>query len=187
MALSTGAGAESLPLTARTSSDSKRSSSPTRASQTLSPLHTSPNSPDRAPDAFNGRSTVDDGSDDDGRVSEDHDQDTVGEGSPMLQKWGGGPRKDSQTLEDDSDDREELLRLDSDDEDDLSGATPSGTLLGGQWESTAIETDSPNLWSESRLTRGQKRRVYGGGRHGDAMEGGGMTAGEVAGLVLAGT
>ncbi|KAL8293138.1 hypothetical protein RQP46_000832 [Phenoliferia psychrophenolica] len=192
---------ESLPLTPRTSSDSGRDSpSPARPSHTLSPLHSRPSSPDRAPDAFNGRSTGpddfddddDDEDDDEGRASEDADA-SVGEGSPMLHKFTSSrnskPPKQKgaaqAALSPTEDDREELLRLDSDDSDDALGSgTPSG-VLSGQWESTA--TDSPNLWSESRLTRGQKRRVYGGGRHGDAMEGGGMSAGEVAGLVLAGT
>lgn len=172
--------AESMPLTPRTSTDSTRDFA--RPPQSLSPLPPSPtlspSSPDRAPNAYNGRPASDLDSDE-GAVSEDVDN--VGEGSPMLHKWGGAGAVQSP----DGDEREELMRLSDDDDDEFGPSGTPITALAGQWESTA--NDTPNLWTEARLTRGQKRRVYGGGRHGEALEGGGMSAGEVAGLVLAGT
>lgn len=131
--------------------------------------------------------------DDDDAASEDVE--TLGEGSPMLRRWSTDPATGSRPLlpaKADDEERDDLLQPISDDDDDgLGSAGPSSSALSfsGQWESTRSD-GSPggsSSWAESPLTRGQKRKVYGGGRHGEAMEGGGMSAGEVAGLILAGT
>ncbi|KAK4704077.1 hypothetical protein P7C70_g2139, partial [Phenoliferia sp. Uapishka_3] len=180
---------ESVPLTPRTSSDSAREAPPrtfNSSSTGGTPRSSRPPSPDRAPDAFNGRP---DDEDDDGLASEDVDN--AGEVTPMLSKGRSintGRKNGAASPEDEEGDEEgseELLRLGSDSEDEASNAGGlNSSVIGGQWESGS---GAGSGWGDSHLTRGQKRRVYGGGRHGDAMEGGGSSAGEVAGMVLAGT
>lgn len=114
---------------------------------------------------------------------------------------GGNGDDDGGQSTPDAEEVDRLLRLpddaeasDSDGDESPGGlATPSGSnRIGGQWESSWGEdgfspASAGSGWSDSHLTRGQKRRVYGGGRHGEAMQGGGLGAGEVAGLLLAGT
>lgn len=62
----------------------------------------------------------------------------------------------------------------------------SGSRLSGQWESSWEEEGRRR--ASGGLSKGQKRRVYGGGRvyGGKHEEGAGLGVGEVAGMVMAG-
>ncbi|ORY59013.1 hypothetical protein BCR35DRAFT_309333 [Leucosporidium creatinivorum] len=88
----------------------------------------------------------------------------AGERSPMLARWEGGEG-------------------DSDDDDLDAGANIKTPRPWGEgtWEAGSGMGASPS----SHTTR--NRRVYGGGRHGEGLQGGSRTTVEVAGMILAGT
>ncbi|KAI5476198.1 hypothetical protein MNV49_007960 [Pseudohyphozyma bogoriensis] len=210
MALSPPPPPESVPLTPRTSSESSRGEPNSRpgTSRTVSSLSmldpsgfSPPRGPpeafsDRTPDKSTAEIVLDAGRE--GGSNSNSEEDEIersvdaNEGSPMLGRWteGEGEGEEVYTPGSENESRDELLRL-SDDEglDDLEeglGSASNEGLSGGMWESSWSE-EGTSSWSGTHLTRGQKRRVYGGGKHGHVPEGGGLGAGEVAGLLLAGT
>lgn len=130
-------------------------------------------SPDRPPAPFlaasQGDGYLEESQDEDlengGRESAE-ETDGAGERSPMLEQWEG-----------DEDDEEV-------DEDSLNFALSSDP--GGSGDFGRSGAGVRRSGSHPHLTKGQKRRVYGGGRNGDSIEGGGMGVGEVAGLIFAG-
>lgn len=131
-------------------------------------------SPDRPPAPFistsQGDGYVEDSQDEDlengGRESAE-ETDGAGERSPMLEQWEGDEEDD-----------------DAADEDSLNFALSSDP--GGSGDFGRSGSGVRRSGSHPHLTKGQKRRVYGGGRNSDSIEGGGMGVGEVAGLIFAG-
>lgn len=90
---------------------------------------------------------------------------TTHETAPMLARWDVG-----------IDDDDDVGAVDEDSAELGLGLGESEGRPWGEWDEPARSHG-----------RGKNRRVYGGGRHGDAMEGGVLGPGEVAGMILAAT
>lgn len=191
-----------LTPTAGTSSDSSSNSNAhnRRVSLTLSRTPTashpasSASSPDRLPLPFyvqqEGRDHAEGGEtegeeeshEEEGSLGEEEEEEgeltpRIGYKAPLLQQFN----------DHEEDDEDEIgLSMSSPDPSSLGGGSSNGrysTRLGsGSFESGG---GGGGRDSHRHLTKGQKRKVYGGGRHGD-LDSGVMGVGEVAGLIIAG-
>lgn len=176
------------PLTPRSSIDAGPSSE--RVSLTLSrtPTHSHPPSiasysPDRPPAPFQEQQIFEEANDyhetetegeDAGEVDvefeeEDDDSDRIIE---------DGTPKASRLLQPDNNEADE-----DEDEFDLTMSVDPGGTMNGRYNRIGVGSYEGGN-KHHHLTKGQRRKVYGGGRH--DIESGGMGVGEVAGLIIAG-
>ncbi|SCV67334.1 BQ2448_5980 [Microbotryum intermedium] len=124
-----------------------------------------------------GHSTGEQAEDDDNEVDDD-DEDGVP--APSRWKQSDGREEELAFLTEDELDPEDEEIITTPRTTDPASMRPSWATES-EWEEDGNDTDGPGLH------RKKNRRVYGGGRHGDALKGGSLGPGEVAGMILAST
>lgn len=177
------------PLTPRSSIDAGHSSQ--RVSLTLSrtPTHSHPastasSSPDRPPAPFHEQQQFEEANDYHETETEEED------GGEMHGELEEEEEDDvDRIIEDGKPKASRLLQPnyneadDDEDEFDLTMSPDPGGSVNGRYN--RLGTGSfEGVNKNHHLTKGQRRKVYGGGRH--DIESGGMGVGEVAGLIIAG-
>ncbi|KAK4048497.1 hypothetical protein OIO90_005828 [Microbotryomycetes sp. JL221] len=98
------------------------------------------------------------------------------ETSPMLARWNVG--QDGDYEDDDDDDDDEGWNID-----DVASAAADDSIPPADDSWSEIDHSRPRSASQGR----KNRRVYGGGRNRDSLDGGELGPGEVAGMILAAT
>ncbi|KDE06240.1 hypothetical protein MVLG_03399 [Microbotryum lychnidis-dioicae p1A1 Lamole] len=118
--------------------------------------------------------------DDDDDDDEHDDEGLEGAAVPLRWKQSDGREEELAFLTEDELDPEDEEIITTPRTTDPASMRPSWATES-EWEEDGNETDGPGLH------RRKNRRVYGGGRHGDALKGGSLGPGEVAGMILAST